>query len=445
VLLAAGIILLLIGLTALYVAAEFAAVGARRSRLRRLAEDGNALAARVLPVLEDPRELDRYIAASQVGITLSSLVAGAYAQAVLAPRAAPFVEQWTGLQPETADRTAAIAILFVLTVLSVIVGELVPKAVALQNPTQTLIYTVIPMQWSLRAYAWLIWIFNGSGNLILRAFRVPSTSHRHVHSPDEIALLIADSRDGGLLEPQEQVRLHRALRLGLRDAKQLMVPRGRLAAIDRATEWRDVLRVVATGPYSRMPVYVGTLDDIVGILHTKDVVTHFVARASAGSLAGLVRPVERVPETMSADRLLAFLRERRSHQALVVDANGSVVGMITLEDVLGELLGSVPDEFKAPRLLPLRLSDGRRVRLPGDLPLERARVWVEGAWPTEGLTVAEFVAREAGRLPEPSEHLVVWDLPVEIESVEDGRIASVIVTPPKDDEPEAAPEDAHRS
>jgi CBS domain containing-hemolysin-like protein len=200
---------------------------------------------------------------------------------------------------------------------------------------------------------------------------------------------------------------------------------------------------VATGPYSRLPVFRETLDDIAGILHTKDVVTHFVARGDLGSLTGLVRPVERVPETMSADRLLAFLRERRSHQALVVDASETVVGMITLEDVLGELLGSVPDEFKAPRLLPLRLSDGRRVRLPGDLPLERARVWVEGLWPTEGLTVGEFVAREAGRVPEPAERLVVRNLPVEIESVENGRIASVIVTPPTaGDESKAAPEDA---
>lgn len=441
-LLAAGVLLLLIGLTALYVAAEFAAVGARRSRLRRLAEDGNALAARVLPVLEDPRELDRYIAASQVGITLSSLVAGAYAQASLAPRAAPLLEQWAGLRPETALQSAAMAILTVLTVLSVILGELVPKAMALQNPTQTLIYTVIPMQWSLRAYAWLIWLFNGSGNLILRAVGVPSTSHRHVHSPDEIALLIAESRDGGLLEPQEQVRLHRALRLGLRDARQLMVPRDRLAAVDQRTEWRDVLRMVATGPYSRLPVFRGTLDDIVGILNTKDVVMHFVARGDLGAVAGLVRPVERVLETMSADRLLAFLRERRSHQALVVDAAGAVVGMITLEDVLGELLGSVPDEFKTPRLLPLRLSDGR-VRLPGDLPLERARVWVEGAWPADGVTVGEFITRETGRLPEPAEHLVVAGLAVEIESLENDRLASVIVVPPAvDAKRKAAAKDA---
>jgi len=429
----AGVILLLVLLTALYVAAEFAAVGARRSRIRRMAEDGHPLAVRVLPVVEDPRELDRYIAASQVGITLSSLIAGAYAQAVLAPPAAPLLIRWAGLQPDTALQVAAIAILAVLTVLSVIVGELVPKAVALANPTQTLIYTVIPMQWSLRAYSGLIAVLNGSGNLVLRAFGLASTGHRHVHSPEEIALLIAESRDGGLLEPQEQVRLHRALRLGLRNARQLMVPRERLAAVDLLTPWSDVLRIVATSPYSRLPVFRGTLDDIPGILHTKDVVTHFLERRDSGSLSSLVRPAQRVPDTLNADRLLAFLRERRSHQALVVDEANRVVGMITLEDVLGELLGSVPDEFKTPRLLPLRLSDGR-VRLPGELPLERARVWVGGAWPTEGMTVDEFIVREAGRVPDPSERLTVCDLAVEIESADDTHITSAIVTPPDMDE-----------
>lgn len=429
----AGVILLLVLLTALYVAAEFAAVGARRSRIRRMAEDGHPLASRALPVVEDPRELDRYIAASQVGITLSSLIAGAYAQAVLAPPAAPLLVRWFDLEAESALQISAVVILVILTVLSVILGELVPKAVALAYPTQTLIYTVIPMQWSLRAYAWLIAVLNGSGNLVLRAFGLASTGHRHVHSPEEIALLIAESRDGGLLEPQEQVRLHRALRLGLRNARQLMVPRDRLAAVALPTPWRDVLRIVATSPYSRLPVFRGSLDDIAGILHTKDVVMHFLEQREGGSLSSLVRPVQRVPDTMSADRLLAFLRERRSHQALVVDDVNRVVGLITLEDVLGELLGSVPDEFKTPRLLPLRLSDGR-VRLPGELPLERARVWVGGAWPTEGMTVEEFIVREAGRIPAPAERLTVGNLAVEIEGADALHITSAIVTPPEPDD-----------
>lgn len=356
-LVASLVILLLILVTALYVAAEFAAVGARRSRLRRLAEDGNPLAARILPVVEDAHELDRYIAVSQIGITLSSLILGAYGQAALGPRLAPLMEQIAGLDPDAAKSTTAVLVLLVLTVLAMIAGELVPKSLALQNPTQTALATVLPMQWSLRLFSWTIGVLNGSGALLLKLLRVPSTGHRHVHSPDEIELLIAESRDGGLLEPEEQVRLHRALRLGLRTASQLMVPRTRLAGIDVATPLNDVPGLVATSPYSRLPVYRGDLDNVIGMLHTKDVVTEYVQGMRRRSLASLLRPIARVGHDMPADRLLAFLRERRTHQALVLDAGGRVAGLITLEDVLAELLGGVADEFKAPRRRRVRVRD----------------------------------------------------------------------------------------
>ncbi len=437
---AAGIILLLIALTAVYVAAEYGAVGVRRSRLRRLCEDGHATAARLLPIVESPQRLNRYIASSQVGITLSGLVLGAYAEAVLAPRLVPALQGWTTFTTDTADSVARTAILLALSMLSVVLGEIVPKTVALRYPTETALATTRFMLWSGRAFAWFIAIIDRSAGLLRSLLRMPAATHRHIHSPEEIALLIAESRDGGLLEPQEQVRLHRALRLGLRDARQLMVPRSRLAAIELSTPLGDVFRIAATSPYSRLPVFRDSPDDIVGILHTKDVVAHFLTRGRSGTLATLVRPMLRVPEVMPADRLLEFLRERRSHQALVVDAATTVVGLITLEDVLGELLGSVPDEFKAPRLLPLRLGDGR-VRLPGDLPLERARVWVEGAWPVDGLTVGEFVVRETGRVPETGDTFEVWDLPVEAESVENGKLSSVIVTPPRLADDDEAPQE----
>jgi CBS domain containing-hemolysin-like protein len=350
------VILLLIVLTGLYVAAEFAAVGARRSRLRRLAEDGNALAARILPVVEDAHELDRYIAVSQIGITLSSLILGAYGQAALAPTVAPLLAR-AGMQEAAAESTAAVLILLGLTVLAMIVGELVPKSLALQDPTRTALATVLPMQWSLRLFSWTISVLNGSGALLLRALGVASTGHRHVHSPEEIELLIAESRDGGLLEPEEQVRLHRALRLGLRTASQLMVPRARLAAIELSTPIDDVLRTVASSPYSRLPVYRGVIDTIVGMLHTKDVVSEYVQGLRRRSVASLLRPVVRVHHDIPADRLLAFLRERRTHQALVVDGEGNVIGLITLEDVVAELLGGVADEFKLARLRPPRLRE----------------------------------------------------------------------------------------
>jgi magnesium and cobalt exporter, CNNM family len=427
---AAVIIVLLILLTALYVAAEFSAVGARRSRLRRLAEDGNTLAARVLPVVESPHALDRYIAASQVGITLSSLILGAYGQSRLAPRIAPLFEQFLGLDADAALSTAAAVVLLVLTVLAMILGELVPKSLALQDPTRAALVTVLPMQWSLRLFAPSIALLNGSGVLLLKALGLASTGHRHVHSPEEIELLIAESRDGGLLEPLEQVRLHRALRLGLRTARQLMVPRARLAAVEASTPFDDVLRLVATSPYSRLPVYRGTIDKVIGILHTKDVVLDYICDRPRASIAAILRPIVRVRETMAADRLLAFLRERRSHHALVEDDDGRISGLITLEDVVGELLGGVSDEFKAAQLRAILLPDGR-VRLPGAMRLDQAAP-VVGAWRGGHETVASHIVSALGRFPEPGERVTIDGLEVEIELVEAGHIGSVIVGAPHD-------------
>ena len=423
--LAWAIIALLILLTGLYVAAEFAAVSARRSRLRRLAEDGNVLASRILPVLEDPRALDRYIAASQVGITLSSLILGAYGQATLAPRLEPLLHRLGTMQPATVESASAAIVLTFLTTLAVILGELVPKSIALQNPTRTALVTVLPMQWSIRVFSWSITFLNGSGVFLLKAFRIPSTGHRHVHSPEEIALLIAESRDGGLLEPQEQVRLHRALRLGLRTARQLMVPRARLAAIAASLPFEDVLRVVAASPYSRLPVYRDTIDNIIGILHTKDVVMRYV-QGSAMNVASVLRPIVRVPDTMPADHLLAFLRERRSHQAVVVDAADAVVGLITLEDVVAELLGGVSDEFKSMQARPIRLSDGR-LRLPGSMRVDQAAPLIGPIWRNVDRTIAEQITTVLGRVPEPGEEVEIDGIPVEVEALEGDAITSVIV------------------
>ena len=432
---AAAITVLLILLTALYVAAEFSAVGARRSRLRRLAEDGNVLAARVLPVIESPQALDRYIAASQVGITLSSLILGAYAQSRLDTRLAPLVARLGGLDADAAHSTSALIVLFVLTVLAMILGELVPKSLALQDPTRMALQTVLPMQWSQRLFAPSIALLNGSGVFLLKLLGVTSTGHRHVHSPEEIELLIAESRDGGLLEPLEQVRLHRALRLGLRTARQLMVPRDRLAAVEASTPFEDVLRLVATSPYSRLPVYRGTLDRVIGILHTKDIVFDYIGERPRASIATLLRPIVRVRETMPADRLLAFMRDRRSHHALVEDDDGRISGLITLEDVVGELLGGVSDEFKVAQLRAILLPDGR-VRVPGAMRLEQAAP-VVGGWSGSPETVASHVVKVLGRFPEPGEQVSIDGLDVEIEVVEAGHIGSVIVGRPAE-APEAA-------
>ena len=425
--------------TALYVAAEFSAISVRRSRLQSLAGEGNRLAQWLLPVVESPAELDRYIAVSQIGITVTSLVLGAYAQATFAVRLAPLFEQFGGLQQVAAQSVAAGAVLIVLTILQVLIGELIPKTLALQYPTPTALYTIVPMA----ASAWIFRPFNaflnGSGLAILRLLGAPHQTHRHIHSPEEIALLIAESRDGGLLEPDEHLRLQRALSLNLRQAKQLMVPRRKISAIDINTPLHEVIGLLVQSPYSRLPVYRDSIDDIVGLLHTKDVVRWLVSGGtSAAAIETLLRPITSVHESVTADRVLRQLRERQSHQALVVDEFGGTAGLLTLEDVLSELIEDVGDEFKPGEAVPEPLPDGS-FRLPGDTTTQDAAVLLDVEWDTDASTVGGLVTEALGHLPAPGERAAVGDYQFEIERIVDRAVESVIarrVVPPADETPQ---------
>ncbi len=427
--------------TALYVAAEFAAVSVRRSRLRSLAAEGNRLAQWLLPIVESPVELDRYIAVSQIGITLTSLILGAYAQATFAAGLAPLFAQLGGLQLVAAQSVAAAFVLAVLTVLQVLIGELIPKTLALQYPTPTALYTVAPMAVSAWVFKPFNAFLNGSGLLILRLLGAPHQGHRHIHSPEEISLLIAESRDGGLLEPDEHLRLQRALRLNLRQAKQLMVPRRKIEAIDLNTPLHEVIGILVQSPYSRLPIYRDSIDNIVGILHTKDVVRWLVGGgpdAPRASVETLMRPITSVHESVTADRILRQLRERRSHQALVVDEFGGTSGILTLEDVLSELIGDVGDEFKAGERVPETLPDGR-TRLPGDMSVQDAATLLAGEWETDATTVGGFVTEALGHLPAPGERVTIGDYEFEIERVVDRAVEAVVarrLVPATGEEPE---------
>ena len=354
-LVAALVIFFLILLTGLYVAAEFAAVGARRSRLRRLAEDGNALAARILPVVEDAHELDRYIAVSQVGITLSSLILGAYGQATLAPALAPLLQSVAGLDADAAESTAAAIVLLTLTVLAMIVGELVPKSLALQDPTRMAIYTVLPMQWSLRLFSWAIVVLNGSGALLLRLLRVPSTGHRHVHSPEEIELLIAESRDGGLLEP----RGTGAPAPGAATRPAHRQPADGAARTARGDRHQHADRRGARR--SSPPARSAACRCIAATWTTSPACCTSRTSSPSSSRARTAARWRRCSGRSSACATTCppigcwrSCANAGSHQALVVDAVGRVIGLITLEDVVAELLGGVADEFKTARRRPPR-------------------------------------------------------------------------------------------
>ncbi len=336
------VVLALVACNAFYVAAEFAAVSVRKSRVRQLAEDNHRIATLLLPVLENPATLDRYIAACQVGITLSSLILGAYGQVAFTPVLARNVGVWFAADPAAALSAASLAVLVTLTVGQMVIGELVPKSFALQFPTQTALSTHLPMRWSLFVLGPFIWFLNGSGNLVLRLFGDDHGAHRHIHSPDEIELLIAESRDGGLLEPDEHRRLQRALRFSRKTAAQLMVPRDQVEAISVDTPLEEVLDLALGSRATRLPVYEGSLDVIVGILSTKDLLVRQVEQRPVHSLRALLQPAVRVRADVTGDQLVGVLRARQSHQALVVSPEGELLGIVTLDNVLNELLGPDP-------------------------------------------------------------------------------------------------------
>lgn len=426
-----SIIVLLVAINALYVAAEFSVVSAQQSRIQQAADRGNSLARRLLPVLRDAHALDRYIAACQIGITFSSLVLGAYGQATLTPALVPVLGRAFDLEAVAATSAAAITVLITLTFGQMILGELVPKSLALQYPTRIALWTAVPMGWSLRLLAWFIYILNGSGTALLRMLGMhDSSGHRHIHSPDEIELLIAESRDGGLLEPDEHQRLRRALKLGVRTADEIMVPRQRIEAIAGNVPADEVVRIVGESAFTRIPVYDRTIDRIVGYVHARDVAARALESERNWTARTFMRPVLIVPWGMTTDRLLARMREERRQIAIVVDEFGGTAGMVTVDDILDEVMGGdVDDERQPAEVAPERLADGR-VRLRGDVRVDEAEQWLGLLWKDgKAHTVGGQIMERLGRVPKAGEKLVVHDVQLEVERVRRNAVETVLVTP----------------
>ncbi|HWQ56439.1 MAG TPA: hemolysin family protein [Bryobacteraceae bacterium] len=424
---AALVIFALVLVNAFYVSAEFSAVSVRPSRMRQLAEEGNRIAARLLPILEQPKTLDSYVAACQIGITWSSLVAGAYGQATIGPALQPLIQEFAGVQTLTAASIAAAVTLVLISALQIILGELVPKSVALQYPDNVAFYTYFPMRWSMAAYSWFLKVLNGSGMVVLRLLGFRETSHRHIHSPDEIDLLILESRKGGLLEPEEHERLHRALRLASRKVRQLMVPRVHMAAIPIDASPEDILRTVTGTKYTRLPVYQGSPANVIGMLHTKELALYAVEHGRIPRVADVLRPVGSIHEAATGDRLLSAFREKRSHQMTVVDEHG-VVGLVTLGDLMAEVLGQDSAEFRIGQPRPERLASGR-VRLPGLMALDEVEQWIGVPWRGRSDTIGGLITSTLGRVPRPGERVGISGVDVEIERVVNNAVFSVLATP----------------
>ena len=428
ILLHALVVALLVAINALCVAAEFAAVAAQRSQIAERAQLGDARAARLLSVLGDGAALDRYIAACQIGITISSLIAGAYCQSTVARGLVPWLERSLLLQRASAETVTVIVVLVTLTVVQVVLGELVPKSVALQCPERVALATYLPMRTFQWLYGGFIWVLNGSGFLLLRPFGVQRTGQLHVHSPDELAILFSESRRGGKLSPESHARLARGLQLSARTVRQMMTPRSEIYAVEVTSSTAELLRRVAESPYSLLPVYRGALDQIVGAVSTKVIVERFAATGTVPSLESLLVPIPFVPDALRSHRVVRFLQRERSRKAIAVDEHGGVQGIISITDVLWELFGEIEDELAEPEASIEALPDGS-VRLPGSLRWDDAAIWLPRRWQGAATTVGGHIVAMLGRLPVEGEQVQIEGVQATVTEMCPTAVRWIVVRP----------------
>lgn len=416
---------------ALYVAAEFATVSTRRHRISQQASAGNRLAQLLEPILADPHKLDTYIAACQLGITASSLVLGFYGQSNIATAIAPLLVGLGGLQEVAAQSIAATVVLIGLTILQVVIGELVPKSVAVRYPERLALLTVVPLRWSVALFRPLIALFNGSGTLILRLLGVPPAGHHmHVHSPEEIELLVAESTKGGLLEPDERQLLRNAFRVGELTAADVMVSRTQLVAAPIDTPLQALLELVNTTAYTRIPLYRASIDDIAGIVHIKDLFRLHINGQE--DVASIVRPVPFVPETQPAVAIWNQLRQESSYVAIVFDEHGGTAGMITIEDLIEEVVGELEDEYDEEMKL-IATGPDDRVRVRGDVLVDDINELFRLHLPTEAAnTIGGLVVAGLGRLPQVGDEAIYGPITLRVEAISGAAVREVSIVPPAD-------------
>jgi putative hemolysin len=431
------VVALLIFINAFYVAGEFSSVSARRTRIIHMADEGNRLARLLLPVLEDDRKLDNYIAASQVGITLSSIVLGIYGEQQIAPQIAPWLARLPlGLGSSAGAEVAATGIaatlvLIVLTTLQVILGELVPKSIAIQYPERLALVTAVPMKWSAEVVLRpLIAILNGSGTLILRLLGVHrGREHAHVHSPEEILLLVRESHRGGLIDAEQRQFLQSVFRTSGTHAGEVAVPRNRIVAASVDQPVAEVLQMAAESAFTRIPLYEGDIDYITGFVHLRDLFALYRQDPRA-DLRQVQRPVPFVPETLTIAQVWDRLDEADSYLAIVFDEFGGTSGLVTREDLVEELFGELQDEFDRERAMITPAGEGRLV-VRGDMLINMLNDLLEVNLPHQvSHTVGGLLMEKLGRVPMVGDAVEVEGIQLRVEAVSYNAVTSVRVTLP---------------
>jgi putative hemolysin len=405
---------------AFFVAAEYALVTARRSRLTQLAREGSLRARIAIRIMDSPV---RFIGTVQLGITAFSILLGAVGE--------PIAEHWID-EPLLSHGTAFLVAYLFVTYLHVTLGELVPKAISLSKNEATALWVALPVEAVYIALYPLVWFLQASANAFTRLFGIePAPAGVVAHSEADIRLILQQAEKAGEIEEVEEELLYKVFDFADKEAKDVMVARPEVVALAVDLPPEESLRAVLESPYTRYPVYRETPEHIIGVLHLRDLLKAMDERGMAEvKVDEILRPPYIVPETKDIAALLTEFRRTNQHMAIVVDEYGDMEGIVTLEDVLEELVGEIEDEFDLPDESVERIDD-RRIRIDGTFPIDDFNEQFGTALPIEDYhTVGGFVFGLLGRAPERGDEVEHDGCRFKVLAVEGSRIERIEVELP---------------
>jgi CBS domain containing-hemolysin-like protein len=448
-------IFLLIFAAAFFVASEYSLVSVRKTRIEQLVSEGNRSAVRVKFALE---HLDRYIASVQIGITIATLGLGALGEPVLGNLIEPYLAAiMTPVQIYVTAVGVSTAIAFlIVTILEIVLGEIVPKIMARQRAERISLLLIRPLNFFTLIFGPLVWVVNSLSNLVLRLLGVrPDSDHGSAYTIEELEMLVVSSRQAGVLDQDEEVILRRVFDFGDLTARQVMRPRTEIDAVEVSDSLDEVIKAFAESKHSRLPVCEGNLDHIVGILHVKDMfmlvagvqpaLAAGVSRSAPSdprgsfNLRDVMRPIEAVPETLDVADLLNRMLQHGQQMVVVVDEYGGTAGIVTLEDIVEEIVGEVHDEFEATGVQEKDIEvTPEGVFVNGLTSIDDVNEALGLDIESEADTIGGYVFETLGRKPELGDEVTYEGVKLRVEALDGLRIARVRIIRKQNEDSETA-------
>jgi putative hemolysin len=433
------VIVLLTLLEGFFVAAEIALVSVRRSRIEQLVDEDRAGARRVRRLLDEP---GRFLAVSQLGLTVIGFFASAYAAVSLSEQLTGLLRS-AGMDPGTASGIALIIVTVLLALFTIVFAELVPKTLALANSERFAIALSLPIDLLARALGPVIALLTGVTNWITRLFGAEVSTEAQI-TAEELRLIVERGGEQGVLEAEEEQMINAVIELGTRRVHEVMVPRIAMVTLDTNATIGDAIDTIVEEGHSRIPVYEETVDEIVGIVYAKDLLPFLKSGApEPPPLRSLLRTPVLVPESMTVDDLLHELQRRKVHIAIVLDEYGGTAGLVTIEDLLEEIVGEIQDEYDEEEPMIVRISDDE-ARIDGRASVDDLAELFETQVPQEDEdeydTVGGLIYHRIGGVPKPGDQVSVDGLTLTVETTDGRRVSKVLVVrsreegPPEDDE-----------